>query len=216
VTPLVVVSRDAAGDQFLATSRRAASNVTGVAATFPGEVGRRLELIKTVFPGASRVAVLRNPDGAEGAGPLRAARAAGRRVQLRIHDVPIRAGDDLTAALRTLADRPPTALLLADDPILLTLRPKILEFAARRRLPTVCASRGAVEAGCLLSVGPPPGEQYARAARLVHMILKGAAPRDLAVEPPSRLEAAVNLTTAATLRMVIPDRVIASADHVVR
>ncbi len=216
VTPVIVVSHDATGDQFLARSWRTTPNVTGVATASPGAVARQLALLKAVFPRAARVAFLWSPDGADGASRLRATQAAGRRLRIRVDGVALRPGDDPRAVLQPVADRPPAALLLADDPVLLAHHLPILDFAAGRRLATACAFRGAVEAGCLLSVGPRPGEQYVRAAQLANRILRGARPRDLPVEPPSRLEVAVNLTTAAALGVAIPDRVIATADHVVR
>jgi|SRR5262245_44246482 len=106
--------------------------------------------------------------------------------------------------------------MLVWNPILIPRRKEIPELAVRSRLPTVFRDREHVQAGGLMAYGPNIPELFRRAATYVDKILKGAKPRDLPVEQPTKIELVINLKTAKTLGLTIPQSVLARADHVIQ
>ena len=126
-------------------------------------------------------------------------------------------GQNLTIEARypgTHYDRLP-AFVVAADPMLFSQRRRIVELAARHRLPAVYEYRLFAELGGLLSYGPDAYERFRRTAVYVDRILRGARPGDLPVEQPSTFELVLNLATADRLRLAIPPSVRVRADHVI-
>jgi putative ABC transport system substrate-binding protein len=111
-------------------------------------------------------------------------------------------------------DRPDALLLLA-DPLTLSLRARIVEFARENRLPAIYEARDFVEAGGLMSYGPNLRDMIRRSAYYVDRILKGAKPGDLPIEQPSKIELLVNLKTARALGITIPRAILLQADQVI-
>jgi len=134
-------------------------------------------------------------------------------MDLRIADVHTPAG--LNGGFEAIVRQRAEAFVVAADPMLFSLRRRIVELAARHRLPAVYEFRLFVELGGLLSYRPESSERFRRAAVYVDRILRGARPGDLPVEQPRTFELVLNLPTAGRLRLAIPPSVRLRADHVI-
>ena len=107
-------------------------------------------------------------------------------------------------------------LLRLADPTIASLRPRVIELAAKNRIPMMYTAQADVEAGGLIAYGVDQLDSYKRAAAYVDKILKGAKPGELPVQQPTRLEMAVNLKTAAALNIKIPPAILVRADQVIQ
>src|SRR5437762_14036821 len=123
---------------------------------------------------------------------------------------------DFDRAFDAIARERPDAFIVFADRVFLHNRGRIVDFAARNRLPAVYPYRELVEAGGLMSFGPNYADMHRRAATYVDKILKGAKPADLPVEQPTKFELLINLKTAKALRLVMSPSLLARADEVTR
>jgi putative ABC transport system substrate-binding protein len=175
---------------------------------------KRLELIKEVVPGATRVAVASTPDP-QHAESLKLLLGAAPRFGLELRNVLASGHGDLdrifTEISRGLAD----AFLVQPSPDMDEIRGRIAQLAEKQCLPSMFAWRQYVEARGLMSYGADLRDTRRRAAYFVDKILKGTKPADLPVEQPTKLELAINLKTAKALRLTIPPSVLARADQVI-
>jgi putative ABC transport system substrate-binding protein len=196
---------------------RPGGNVTGLSVdTGPPVIGKLRELLKTMVPGLSRVAGLVDTDRPDLAIWERAGREAGQTLRVEFRMVPVHREGDLEAAFAMIAGDRPDALLLTGDPVIFLHLKRITDFAAKHRLPTGSYVRTVVDEGGLLSYGPNIGDLMRRTASYVDRILKGARPADLPVEEPTKLELVINLTTAKSLGLTIPQSLLLRADEVVQ
>jgi len=130
--------------------------------------------------------------------------------------VEIRTADGFDSALTAITRERPDALIMTADPLHQLHAGRVIEFAARNRLPAMYQLRENVEAGGLMSYGTSLPDLYRRAATFVDKILKGARPADLPVEQPTKFELVINLRTAMALGLTIPQSVLIRADQVIR
>jgi putative ABC transport system substrate-binding protein len=200
---------------FVRSLARPGGNVTGLSMMHPELRGKRLALLKEVVPKASRVAVLWSPSTPSSPLLLRETEAAARPrgVQLQVVEVRGSAEFDSTFAIVT-RDRA-GALLLLPDPMFRNHLRRILDLAAKSRLPTLYWSRDSVEAGGLMSYGANIPDMYRQAASFVDKILKGTKPGDLPIEQPTTFELVINLKTAKALGLTVPPSVLLRADQVI-
>ena len=221
--PVVMVSvADPVGAGLVENLARPGGNVTGVA-SFPQDlIPKRLELLKTVLPGASRVAFLRclkcaalDPpatDAARMQGWLNAAQSLG--LTLTFIDLSAPPGlDDATAAV--LRARP-DAVFLALNPVNFVLRKELGDFALRERLPMFASYREQAVRGSLMAYGPSQSDMWRKAAVYVDKILQGAKPGELPVEQPTTFELVINLKVAKSLGLAIPQSLLLRADEVIQ
>lgn len=214
--PIVIRSTDdpvAAG--FVASLARPGGNVTGLSSVSAELEAKRLELLAELVPGISRIAVLRNP-----VGPIAAsssARIERAAIVLRLHLQPLEARrvEDLEQAFGTATRGRAEALLVIRDPLFMANRTRIAQLAVRHRLPTAFDDRELPQAGGLMSYGANLSDLYRRAAAYVDKILKGANPRDLPVEQPTKFELVINMKTAKALGLKIPRSMLLRADEVI-
>jgi len=157
-----------------------------------------------------------NPDNALTVASEKQARTAADVLHVDLQFVGVREDSLLDQAFDTIAKERPDALIVLADRVFLHNRARIVDFAARNRLPAVYPYRELVEAGGLMSFGPNYADMHRRAATYVDKILKGAKPRDLPVEQPTKLELIINLKTAKALGFTIPQSVLIRADEVIR
>ena len=184
----------------------------------PELVGKRLELLKQAVPGVSRVAVLWQPGGhgeRTDKDMLKEAEVAARALGVRLQFVEARGPADFDRAFSDMTRARAGALTVLTSVMFLNERRRLVELAAKHRVPAVYPWKEGVDAGGLLSYGPDLADLYRRAASNVDKILKGAKPADLPVEQPTKFELVINLKTAKALGLTIPQSVLGRADHVV-
>lgn len=201
---------------LVASLGRPGGNVTGVTSLNADLGAKRLELITEIVPSARRVAVLVSPVDPETPSMVAAVKSAAlaRRVHLDLVEIgdPARIGAALTDVTKAGAG----ALLVLGSPPLARFSPSLAQLAAKHRLPAVAAWRAFPEAGGLASYGTNIPEMFQRAAGIVDRILKGTKPGDLPIEQPTQFALVVNLKTAKTLSLTIPESIVQRADDVIR
>lgn len=194
---------------------RPGGNVTGLTTSAADRTGKQLQTLKEIAPNIAGVAVIYNAARPDSADRLKEAKAAAKSLKLPIQFVGVRSPADLDAAFETLISARPGALITIGDGMLLGNRKRIVEFAAKRRLPGAFPEREFAEAGGLMAYGPNVASNFRRAAGFVDKILKGAKPADLPIEQPTKFDLVINLRTATALGLKIPPAVLARADELI-
>ena len=207
---------DPVGLGLAASLARPGGNVTGMASLFGPLASERLELLKEAAPRTARVACLY--DAAEPSSPatIQLVREAAGPLGLAVEALGVQAPEDFERASEAATQFSADALLTNQGPGLRRQMHRVVEFAAKHRLPAMYAWREAVDIGGLMSYGPDTAAQYRRAAYYVDRILKGAKPADLPVEQPMRFDFVINAQTAEALGLTIPQHVLLQATEVVR
>jgi len=214
--PIVMpFSSDPVGDGLVASLARPGGNITGLSLMAPELATKRLQLLKEVFPKVRPVAALWNPDYAGMAARLRQTQGAAPAVGLEVISVEIRDSRELERALEALDRQRPSAIFLLADPLTMSQRLRIVEFAAEERIPAIYEVSQFVEAGGLMSYGPNTDELMRRSATYVDRILKGAKPAELPIEQPAKFELVINLKTAKALGITLPQSVLLQADRII-
>jgi putative ABC transport system substrate-binding protein len=196
---------------------RPGGNVTGLAEDAGTEiVGKRLQLLKEAVPHASRVAVLtyqtQPPETVFR--PVLEAAASALHVTLQVHEV--REPEQLDGAFAAMTRERAEALIVMPAPFMWTHRQRIVELAARNRLPAMYSERDHVEAGGLLAYDIDRPAIFRRVGYYVDKIFKGAKPADLPVERPTKFQLLINLKTAKALGLTIPQSLLLRADEVIQ
>jgi putative ABC transport system substrate-binding protein len=205
---------DPVGRGIIDTLARPDGNLTGTAlALGEGFAGTGVEFLKEAVPQVARVAVLRNPTHPVAATFLRETQAAAHALGVTLQLVETRDHGELEDALVRLAQDEADALLVIPDPLFGFHRRRLVEFAARRRWPSMFFNREYAAAGGLMAYGPNFPASFRRAAYYVDRILKGAKPADLPVEQPTTFELVLNLTTAKALGITMSPSLLLLADE---
>jgi putative ABC transport system substrate-binding protein len=217
-TPVVFATvTDPLGYGIIDSLARPGGNITGVAlGVGEGFSGKWVELLKEAVPKVARMAVLRNPAHPVGEVFLREMQAAGRALGVRLAFFEARDPSQLDSALSRMEKERAGALIVTPDPLFSSQRSRIMDFLARRRLPSMFFYKEFVDAGGLMSYGPSFPESYRRAATYVDKILKGTKPTDLPVEQPTKFEFIINLKAAKQIGVTIPPNVLTRADQVIK
>jgi ABC-type uncharacterized transport system substrate-binding protein len=210
---------DPVGSGLVTSLARPGGNVTGLSAFAPELVGKRLELLKQAVPGVSRVAVLWQP-GAFGEraemDTLKRAEVAARDLGVPLQFVEARGPADFDRAFSDMTRARAGALTVLASNMFNSERRRLVDLAAKNRLPALYSARELVDAGGLMSYGANLADLNRRAATYVDKILKGTKPADLPVEQPTKFELVINLKTAKALGLTIPQSVLARADEVIQ
>jgi putative ABC transport system substrate-binding protein len=215
--PIVMTTAiDPVGAGLVASLARPGGNVTGNAILYAELSTKRLEFLKDVVPGLSRVVVLWNAANPANASVWKETQAAAGALGLLLHAQDVRGAQDFEGAFAHTAQARPDALLVLDDALIAMHRQHIAEFATQEHLPSVFAARESVVAGGLMSYGPSLSDLFRRAATYVDKILKGVKPADLPMEQPVKFELVINLKTAKALGLTIPTHLLMLADEVIR
>jgi len=210
-------SSDPVGSGFAASLARPGGNITGLTTASPELNGKRLEILKETVAKLSRVAVLLSPNFPGGALDLKETEAAARSLGLRIQPLEVRDASDIDRAFGAITKERADALtMFPGHPVLFVNRKKIVELAAKNRLPVMYALSEFVDAGGLMCYEPDRLVMYRRAAAYVDKILKGAKPADLPVEQPKKFELIINLKAAKQIGLTIPQSVLYRADRVIK
>jgi putative ABC transport system substrate-binding protein len=198
---------------------RPGGNVTGLSNLAPELVGKCLELLKQAVPGVSRVAVLWQPGGygeRTEKDMLKEADVAARALGVRLQFVEARGPENFDRAFSDMTRARANALTVLTSVIFVSERRRLVDLAAKNRLPAVYPGREFVDAGGLMAYGSDLADLNRRAATYVDKILKGAKPGDLPVEQPTKFELVINLKTAKALGLTIPPSVLGRADEVIQ
>jgi putative ABC transport system substrate-binding protein len=213
--PIVMpVAPDPVEAGLVASFARPGGNITGLA--YQSEVlpGKWVELLKEALPGMARVAVLGHPTITRQLGVVE---AAGRSFRVHLHVLKVQQPDDFAAALAGARKDRADALLVMASPFFFAHRTRLVELAARHRLPAMYFQREfVIGSGGLMSYGPNLRDLFRRAATYVDKLLKGARPGDLPIEQPTKFELTINLRTAKALGLTIPQSLLARADEVIQ
>ena len=216
-TPIVMaVAGDALGAGLVSSLARPGGNVTGLSTLLPELEGKRLQLVKQVVPKLTHLAVLTNPGNPFTTINWRDMQIAAQALHIKLQPVEVREPEDFDRAFATMARERPEAFTIIGDRFLLTHRKRIVEFAAKSRLPAIYPYGEFVQDGGLMAYGPSYPAMFQRAAVYVDKILKGVKPADLPVEQPTKFELVINLKTAKALGLTIPPSLLARADEIIQ
>ena len=194
---------------------RPGGNITGQTLVATEQSAKRLDLIKQIYPGLARVAVLWNPH------------ASGHRLQMKemelavpvlgmdLQSIPVRNVEEIEAGLRAAMQAGAQAIVTMEDPLIQASRALIVELGMRQHVPVMGEFRPVAAAGALMSYGASQVEMWRGAASYVDKILKGAKPGELPVQQPTKFELVINLKTAKTLGITVPATLLVAADEVI-
>jgi putative tryptophan/tyrosine transport system substrate-binding protein len=217
--PIVSVSIPLASG-LVSSLARPGGNVTGLAFFSPELVGKCLEQLKQAVPGVSRVAALWQP-GAQGERTeaeedmLKGGEVASRALGMQLQFVEARGPADFDRAFSEMIRARAGALTMLPSNMFFNERRRLVDLAAKNRLPAVYPWRDFVDAGGLMSYGLNVADLFRRAATYVDRILKGAKPGDLPIEQPTKFDLVINLKTAKALGLTIPPSLLLRADEVI-
>jgi putative tryptophan/tyrosine transport system substrate-binding protein len=214
--PLVMVNViDPVGSGFVDSLARPGGNITGLT-SMTGDIStKHLQLLKTLNPRLSRIAVLVNPSNPAHRAVLSSIESASR--QFGIATLPVEAPDPqrIAEAFATIAGAKADAMIVVADAFFAQQRQQIALLAARHQLVSISANREYVEAGALMSYGQNFQDNVRRAATFVDKILRGAKPEHLAIERPTKFELVINRSTAKLLGLAIPHELALLADQMI-
>jgi putative ABC transport system substrate-binding protein len=201
---------------LVASLNRPGGNITGVAIQTAELMGKRLELLHEVVPMVTVVAVLVNPTNPTATeSETSNLQGAARSLRLDLHFLQASTPNDIEAAFQTLLGLRAGALVVSADTFFTSQRAQIVALAARYAVPAIYVWRGSAAAGGLMSYGPDYSDSYRQLGLYTGKILSGAAPADLPVQQMVKVELVINLKTAKTLGLTIPQLLLGRADEVI-
>jgi len=213
--PIVfVVLNDPVTSGFVPSLARPGGNMTGLASEFEGLITKDLQLLKEAVPDLSRVGLLY--PSVVPAALLAAVETAARSLGLVAHRLNVTGPAEFEDAFKKATNERAGAILVLPSPYFDAQHARLIELAARYRLPACYEFRNYVRDGGLMSYGPSIDAMFARAASYVDRILKGANPGDLAIERPTKFELVINLKTAKALGLTISQSLLLRADEVIQ
>jgi putative ABC transport system substrate-binding protein len=214
--PIVAGVGDPVGSRIVARLDRPRGNITGFAIFEPSLGGKWLELLSEIADGLKRAAIMFNPDTATAPLYLPSLETAARSLKVVPIVAPVRGDVDIETAITGIGREPGGGLIVMPDAFTGAHRAPIISAAARNQVPAVYNLSFFARDGGLLSYGPDRIDITRRAASYVDRILRGAKPGDLAVQLPTKFEMAVNLKTAKSLGITVPQSILLSADEVIQ
>jgi len=212
---IFLVHADAIGSGHVASLARPGGNITGLTVMRTETNVKSLELLKETVPGLSRVAVIFDPATPSHRVGLKAVEVAGPPLGLRIQPMAVRSATEFDSAFSVIVRERAGAVLVLNTPIFVAGAKRLAELAMMHKLPSLFGARTQVEAGGLMSFGPDYADQWRRGAIYVDKILKGAKPADLPVQQPTKFELIINVKTAKTLGIKIPNSILLRADKMI-
>ena len=216
-TPIVfTLAVDPVADSLVASIAHPGGNLTSLTMTTGYELaGKRVELLKDMVGGLSRVAVLSNPSNPPHVHYLRETERVATALGLDVRAFEVRGPNDLPGAFAAMADWHADGLVTLTDGMLFSQRARVTELALNSKRPGVYPEAEFVAAGGLASYGPNLPDLFRQAATYVDKILKGTKPADLPIEQPSKFELVINLKTAKVLGLTISREFQLRADEVI-
>jgi putative tryptophan/tyrosine transport system substrate-binding protein len=206
---------DPVGAGYVDSLARPGGNATGFMNWEYSTAGKWLELLKEIAPGVTRVAVLRDATQGFATSQFAVIQALAPSLRVDVNPVNIRDATEIERDIAAYARTPNGGLIPIGSGAAVRHRDLIVTLAARHKLPAVYWERFLVAAGGLASYGPDAHDAFRRAAGYVDRILKGEKPADLPVQAPTKYETVINLKTAKSLGLTVPDSLLARADEVI-
>jgi ABC-type uncharacterized transport system substrate-binding protein len=221
VTETIPIVMASSGDPvfagLVASLARPGGNVTGLHTIVPSELaGKRLQILKEMMPGVSRVGVLWDSGDMYAGLMMRDIERVAQAIGVQLHSVDARRPADFERAFEAAIMDRVDALITVEGILTVTDLTRIVDFAAMSRLPAIYGLREFVDAGGLMAYGTDLRDLFRRSATYVHRILKGTRPAELPVEPPTKFELAINLKTARALGLTIPPSLLQRADYLMQ
>jgi putative tryptophan/tyrosine transport system substrate-binding protein len=214
--PIVfVVAADPVRLGLVASLARPGGNLTGINFFNVEVTAKRLELLRELVPGATRVAVLVNPANPATETTLRDVEPAARAMGLQLQVLKAGTSREIDAAFATFVRERPDALFVGGDSFFVSRRFQLVNLASRHAVPATFSNRDFAEVGGLISYGANPADAYRQVGVYAGRILKGAKPADLPVVQSTKLELVINAQTARTIGLTVPDKLLATADEVI-
>jgi putative ABC transport system substrate-binding protein len=205
---------DPVGSGFVKSLARPASNITGLSSMAGDVYLKQIEMLLSMVPRLSRVAVLVNPSNMSNVKTSERVQTEGQKRGVKVLRAEAKTPQEIHA-FSIMRRQNADALIVFNDGLFQQQKAQIAELIAKHRLPAVAQDRIYADAGVLMSYGPSLAEQSLRAATYVDKIFKGAKPADLPVEQPTKFELVINGKTAKTLGLAIPQSLLVSADKVI-
>ena len=213
---VMLIGADPVGSGFTSSLAKPSSNITGLAFDPTPEIfGKHLELLREISPRTTSVIIIRNPQLPGGAAYWDATKRAAQKLGLTLRSVAVQSAEDIQPGLAAIAAARGDAVMVFGDPVTFGARHQIAEASLKSRSPLISTLREYTEAGGVLSYGVHFPALAHRAAYFVDKVLKGAKPRDLPIEQPTKFELVINLKTAKALGLTIPPSVLGRADQVI-
>ena len=213
--PIVMIGNPV-GSGLVANLARPGGNITGLSVLARELVGKQLELLKELIPRLSSIAVLWNPANPSHSLALEEARVAAQSLGIELQIPGARKPDEFEGAFAAMTRERVGAVLVLLDGMFLLHQSRIIDLAAKNRLPAMYSGRSDVAAGGLMEYAASLPDIFRRAAAYVDKILNGAKPADLPVEQPTKFELVINFKTAKALGITIPQSVLLRADEVLQ
>ena len=206
---------DPVGAGFVDSLARPGGVATGFSLSEYSFSGKWLELLKTIAPGVTRVAVLRDPAIATGGGQFAAIQSAAPSLRVEVSPINVRDAGEIERTVTAFARVPNGGLIVTRSGLAHVHQDLIINLAAQHKLPAIYFDRTFVGGGGLISYGPDYIDQYQRAASYVDRILKGEKPADLPVQSPTKFQLVINSKTAKALGLEVPMHLQQIADEVI-
>ena len=217
--PIVAIAMaDPVGDELVTSLARPGGNVTGTTFLGPELVGKRLQLLRQINPGLSRVAALWHPHAYSEhtmAGLLKEIDVSARTMAMQLQLVPATNPDDIAGAFTAMTKERADCLIILPSPMLFSQYSRIAIFATNGRLPAIGVAREFADVGGLMSYGVNLSDLSRQTAIYVDKILKGVKPAELPVEQPTKFELVINLKATKVLGLTVPREFLLLADDVI-
>jgi putative ABC transport system substrate-binding protein len=191
-------------------------NITGMTSIGPEIFGKRLEILKETVPKLSRAAFLWSGTTQSTADNLKETEAVARFLRVGLQSVEVKGPDDFEGAFQATTKKRAQAIIVGGGGFFAAHRKRIVELAAKSRLPATYSNVQYVEAGGLMFYGEDRSEMFRRAAEIVDKILKGTKPADIPVERPKKFDLVINLKAAKQIGLTVPPEVLARASRIIR
>jgi len=209
------IGGDPIGMGLVASLNRPGGNITGVSFLTGTLVAKQFEILHETVPMTALIGFLVNPTNPDADNETKSARAAAGSVGQKIAIVQARKDSELETAFATLVQQRAGALVICADPFFNNQRDKLVELAARQKVPAIHSLREYAAAGGLMSYGTSITEAHRLVGLYAGRILKGEKPADLPVQQSTKVELVINLKTAKALGLTVPPQIVARADEVI-
>jgi putative ABC transport system substrate-binding protein len=207
---------DPVASGVVASLAQPGANITGLTMGGAQLDGKRLELLKDTIPKLFRAAILWNPASSVIQSGLKETSAAAQALKLQLQSLEVRRPEDIEPAFDAATRAKTGAMVVTQAPPITNNATRIVDLAAKHRLPTIYGQRQWPDTGGLMSYGGNIEEGYRQLATYIDKLLKGAKPSDIPVERATKLELIINLKAAKQIGLTIPPNVLVRADKVIR